>query len=410
MPDNDSTPNRGSHHVIGGQFMSKNPSVSHPAPRLRLATAEDATAISVLYQLIYGGNYTNRLMRDTALLKSFLENPANVWVVAEANGQIVGSVVYECDVAHRLSRAFGGAVLPAFRGHQILEKAMVFAQEHLTNTLGAVDVIYATTRTSTPAPQIVTEHLGYKKLGVFPNVHKTDVYETHCLTAFFTTEALWDRHQDFRLHPSILNLYEIVRTECTLARLSPATEADLALDVYPDKIQLELIQAGRFARHRFEAQRDQELLQAHFYPFHSPNIVICSPCQTVEMFIYKAETDNHCTIMGVKKPRSYDFTDILEQCVKLLNDLGVRYIEILVRADKVKTLERVLRARFLPCAYFPAFQLMDGKRYDFVVLSRTFEILDFKYLKLAGKNRIFLDEFVRNIQEHFLSPGQGVDS
>jgi len=391
---------------MSNNIAGKNSNTSNAStiPRLRLATVEDATAISVLYQLIYGGNYTNHLMRDTALLKSFLENPANVWVVAEAGGQIVGSVVYESDVANRLARAFGGAVLPSFRGHQILERAMVFAQEHLTNTLGTVDVIYATTRTSTPAPQIVTEHLGYKKLGVFPNVHKTDVYETHCLTAFFTTEALWDRYQDFRLHPSILNLYEIVRTECTLPRLAPATESDLALDPYPDKIQLELIQAEKFARHRFEAQRDQELLQAHFYPFHSPNIVICSPCQTVEIFVYKADADNHCTIMGVKKPRTYDFTEILEQCVKQLNDIGVRYIEILVRADKAKTLERVMRARFLPCAYFPAFQLMDGKRYDFVVLSRTFEILDFKYLKLAGKNRIFLDEFVRNIQEHFLSP------
>ncbi|MEY4630680.1 MAG: hypothetical protein RIQ81_800 [Pseudomonadota bacterium] len=396
-------------------------------PTLRLATPDDANAIAMLYQVIYGGHYTNPLMRDTALLQEFLANPSNVWVVAEvtgaqgnvsrgwkssAGGAIVGSVVYETDASHRLARAFGAAVFPEFRGQQILEKAMLLAQEQLTTTMGIVDVIYGTTRTSTPAPQIVTEHLGYKKLGIFPNVHKTDIYETHCLTAFFTTEALWARFQDFRLHPGIMNLYEIVRTECTLARLNPATSDDLTLDDFPEQLPLELIEAANFAKHRFQEQRDNGALQAHFYPFHSPNIVICSPCQTIEIFAFKEAADSHCTIMGIKKPKGHDFTYILERCVHLLNSIGVRYIEILVRADKAKTIERVLRARFLPCAYFPAFQLNGDKRYDFVVLSRTFEILDFKHLKLAGKNRVYLDEYVRNIQEHFLRPihtvgGQG---
>lgn len=390
------------------------PTTKPAPPHLRLATPRDATGISILYQLVYRGNYTNRLMRDTALLADFLANPANVWVVAEsvgpsdsiAMGQIVGSVVYESDGAHRLARAFGGAVLPEYRGFKVLEKAMVLAQEHLTDTLGAVDVIYATTRTSSPAPQIVTEHLGYKKLGVFPNVHKTDVYETHCLAAFYTAEALWARFQDFKLHPAIMNLFEIVRNECTLPRLVPAEESAFTLEPFPDSINLELITAEKFARKRFEDQRDQELLQAHFYPFHSPNMVISSPCQTVEIFVYKAEVDGHCVIMGVKKPRNYDFTDILEQSVRLLNGIGVRYVEILVRADKAKTIQRTLGARFLPCAYFPAFQLYGEHRFDYVVLSRTFEILDFKYIKLAGKNRIYLEEYIRNIQEQFLNPSQ----
>ena len=388
-------------------------------PSLRLATPDDANGIAMLYQVIYSGHYTNPLMRDTAILQEFLRNPTNVWIIAEVKpgpnqasrgwnsstgGFIIGSVVYETDVAQRLARAFGAAVLPEFRGQQILEKAMLHAQEHLTSKMGLVDVIYGTTRTSTPAPQIVTEHLGYKKLGIFPNVHKTDVYETHCLTAYFTTEALWARFIDFRMHPAIINLFEIVRTECTLPRLNPATEEDLQLDEFKEKLPLELIQAQQFAQFRFNHLRDMGALQAHFYPFHSPNIVICSPCQTVEIFLFKEKADNHCTIMGIKKPREHDFTIILEQCVNLLSTLGVRYVEILVRADKAKTIERVLRARFLPCAYFPAFQLNGDVRYDFVVLSRTFEVLDFKYLKLAGKNRVFLDEYVRNIQEHFLKP------
>lgn len=389
-------------------------------PTIRLATPDDAMAITILYQRIYNGHYTNLLMRDTEVLARFLANSTTVWVIAEdsehrtsegkssfrlsPSTRIVGSVVYEADVTHRLARAFGGAVLPEYRGAGILEKSMKFAQHHLMNAIKSVDVVYATTRTSTPAPQIVTEHLGFKKLGIFPNVHRTDVYETHCLAALFTQESLWNRFTDFRLHPRLKNLFEVVRTECTLPALLPATEDDLSLDNFEQKIDLELIAAEKYAQYRHELQREEGSLQAHFYPFHTANMVISSPCQTVEIFLFVAASDKHCTIMGVKKPREYDFTDILEQCVKLLNASGVRYIEILVRADKVKTMERVLKARFIPCAYFPAFQLNGTARYDFAVLSRTFEVLDFTYLKLAGKNRVFLDEYIRNIEEFFLRP------
>lgn len=387
-------------------------------PNYRLATIEDAMAITILYQRVYNGNYTNPLMRDTDLLTKYLQDKNNVWVVAEENGdgasneirspkistRLIGSVVYETDPVHRLARAFGGVVLSDYRGQGILEQTMKYAQDHIMNVSAMVDVVYATTRTSTPAPQIVTEHLGYKKLGIFPNVHRTDVYETHCLTALFTHESLWNRFTDFRMHPGIMNLFEIVRTECTLPSVPKATSEDLELDNYTNAIDLELIAAEKYAVYRYNLQKEEGILQAHFYPFHLPNMVISSPCQTVEIFIYIAESDKHCTIMGIKKPRDYDFTEILEKCVKLLNGIGARYIEILVRADKVKTIERVLRARFIPCAYFPAFQSNGELRYDFVVLSRTFEVLDFAFLKLAGKNSVFLDEYIRNIQEIFLKP------
>ncbi|MCX6123778.1 MAG: hypothetical protein NTV34_03395 [Proteobacteria bacterium] len=395
-------------------------------PVIRLATIQDALAITILYHRVYGGLYSNQLMRDTLLLEAFLKNAANVWVIAEqldeASGdassdasvevpvkarvsmRVVGSVAYETDSQHRLSRAFGGVVMSEFRGAGILEKAMIFAQSHLMDKTLAVDVVYATTRTSSPAPQIVTEHLGFKKLGIFPNVHKTDVFETHCLTAFFSQEALWARFTQFRLHPRIASLFDAVRSECTLPEIPEATPEDLELDAYSRSIALELVQAEKYANHRFQLQRETGVLKAHFYPFHVPNMVVTSPCQTVEIFMFVAATDKHCTIMGVKKPREIDFTELLDQTVRLLNGIGVRYIEILVRADKCKTLERVMGARFIPCAYFPAFQLVGASRYDFVVLSRTFEILDFTNVRLTGKNRLFLEEYIRNIQEFFLKP------
>ena len=373
-------------------------------PEVRLAKPADAMGITLLYQLVYQGNYSDPLMRDHSLLKRYLANPLSVWVVAVTADRIVGSVVYESDDEHRLSRVFGGAVMPEFRGAGLLEKVMVFGHEHLTRSTGRVDVVYATTRTSSPAPQVITEKLGYKKLGIFPNVHRTDVYETHCLTALFTEVALQRRFTNFCLHPSIARLYGIVQAECTLGALPTAAASDMALDNFDKVLDLEVVAAEKFALHRFETLKAQGLLQSHFYPFHTPNMMITSPCQTIEVFVYMAGADKYCTIIGAKKPRDYSFTWLLENCARSLQAIGARYIEVLVRADKVKSLERVVQARFIPCAYFPAFQLHNELRYDFVVCSRTFEIVDFRHLRLADKNIVFLEEYLKNLQDYYLKP------
>ncbi len=377
-----------------------------PPVVIRLASRADALSITVLYQQVYQGNYPNPLMRDTAQLATYLATSNSVWVIATAGERVIGSVIYEVDDAHAVGRVHGGAVLPEFRGTAVLERMMTFGYDHLTtgSTTEHVEVVYATTRTSSPAPQIITTRLGYNQLGLFPNVHRTDVYETHGLTALFTPAAWRRRFVDFRLHPSIARLYDLVQAECGLAPLAPANADDLALDDYDEKADLEVIAAERFVLRRFEALQSQGKLQSHFYPFHSPNILMTSSDQEVEVFGYLAPSDKYCTLIGIKKPRSYDFTAVLDSCSRLLHGLGARYIEVLVRADKSKTMERVLQARFIPCAYFPAFQRIGEARYDFVVCSRTFEVIDFRNLRLAGKNMVFLEEYLRNLQEYYLKP------
>ena len=133
-------------------------------------------------------------------------------------------------------------------------------------------------------------------------------------------------------------------------------------------------------------------------------MVISSPCQTVEIFVYTSSSDTYCTIMGVKKPREYNFTWLLDRCTQLLHKIGVRYIETMIRADKILNIERVLKARFIPCAYFPAFQLNKGRRHDFIIFSRTFEVLDFHDIRLNGLNMDYLEEYLRNLQVYFLQP------
>ncbi len=376
-------------------------------PEIRFATSADSVNIAAIYTEVYGGKYPNPLMRNPEALAAYIARPDIVWVIAVLGQRVVGSVIYEIEDSSRLGRVYGGVVVPEYRGAGLMERAMVLGYEALARGAGGsgrVDVVYATTRTSTPAPQIITQHLGYKTLGIFPNVHRTDVYETHCLAAQISPAALGQRFTGFRLHPRIQRLFGIVRQSCGLEPLASATPEDLALDDFSASAPLELIAAEKFVLQRFRQLKEQGVLQSHFFPFHPPNVLITSPCQSVEVFGYLSGADQYCTVVAVKKPREYNLTWLIEACLPLVRPLGVRYIEVLVRADKPKAIERVLRGRFVPCAYFPAFQLREGRRYDFVAFSRTFEILDFRHLKLAGQNVLFLQEYLRNVEEQYLTP------
>lgn len=373
---------------------------------IRIAIPDDAIAISMLSQEIYGGTYPDPLMGDLYLLKGFLASSENVWVVAEKGGRLMASVAYETEASHRIAKVFGGVVLPEHRGSGLLERAMVFGADLLSADEKRVDIFYATTRTVTSAAQRITEKLGYKKLGIFPNVHKTDLYETHCLTALFSRDALKKRFTGFKLHPKIKELFGMVRAECDLAdqEVAAVAECEPRQTHVQDVPPLEIIDAPGFTTHRFRLLKEAGELPFHFYPFHQPNLMISSPCQRVEIFVYLAPKDKYCTIVGIKKADSLDFTRVLMELSRLLREKDVRYIETIVRTDKVITINNILKAQFVPCAYFPAFQLHEGLRYDYLVLSKTFEVLDFKNLRLAGLNQKYLTEYYRQWKETFVDP------
>ncbi|MBC7659241.1 MAG: hypothetical protein H7249_05985 [Chitinophagaceae bacterium] len=53
--------------------------------------------ISFLYQQVYNGQYSNPLMREISLSTAFLADLSNVWLIAEIEEKIVGSIVFETD-------------------------------------------------------------------------------------------------------------------------------------------------------------------------------------------------------------------------------------------------------------------------------------------------------------------------
>lgn len=379
---------------------------------IRRASPEDALKIIQLYYETYGGTYPDLMMSDYATLKRVLETGREeyCWMVAEAStpsqvGSIVGSVVYRIDVNNRLAKVYGAAVATAFRGCNLTEQLMTKGFEILRQGKTAVEIVYATTRTVAAAPQKLTANLGYRKLGIFPNVHKTEEYETHCLTAFFDPQVFSRRFTDFRLHPKIAPLFEVVRQEC---ELPPLANADIhALENRTDSKpwELEVIHAPLFVRHRF--QDEKPMVQEHhwFFPFQEPNVLLTTPDQSIEVFAYYSEIDQHCVLIGIRDVNQVGYGPIFRSACKVLRRMGARYIEFIMRADETRKIEIALESEFIPCAYFPAMQLSAaGYRFDYVIFSRSFEILDFRDLKLDGVNRRFLAQYFSMWKESSLDP------
>ena len=258
----------------------------------RHAGKDDALGISNLYQNIYEGTYPDPTMKDLRLLKGVLSTNEYCWFIGEKNNEVVASVVYRVDVKNRLSKVFGAVVSPECRGHGTTQKLMVAGYEFMRQEATPVEVVYATTRTVSFEPQKLTANLGYKKLGVFPNVHKTDSYETHCLTAHFSKEALDKRFTDFALHPQIQPIYEIVRRECGLAPLRTATVEYTTTAEAKHPPKLETIGAPLFVRHRFLDEKVTMDEHEWFFPFHEPNLLLTAPDQSVEIFAFLSRLTN----------------------------------------------------------------------------------------------------------------------
>jgi ribosomal protein S18 acetylase RimI-like enzyme len=337
--------------------------------QFRQALPTDALRISLLYQEVYEGTYSDPLMRDLKLLKNALSSDYYYWSVAEARGEIVASVVYRIDRENRLAKVFGAVVLPFYRGHKITQNLMAFGHEHLKSRQTAIEVIYATTRTVSIEPQKLTQNLGYKRLGIFPNVHKTEEYETHALTAYFSASAFEQRYELFTLHPKLAPLYEIVRMECGLPALPISTSKPGTWKKSETKtpLRLEVIHAPEFVKYRFSQLRKAKNTHDWFFPFQEPNLMLSSADQRVEVFAY-LEKDQHCVLIAIHDEDEVGLARILEATTKVLRKNAARYIEFIIRADEIGKIQVALETSYIPSAYFPAMQLSEeGIRYDFVV-------------------------------------------
>jgi len=372
--------------------------------KLSLASEEDIFQISQLYFDVYEGTYPDPLMKDFNLIKKFIQSKTGFWFLGKDNREhIVASVLFNYDEEDMVAKAYGAIVRAELRGQGIMENLLSFGIEFLRKNTPGIDIIYSTTRTVNEAAQTVTEKLGFKKLGIFPNAHRTNEYETHCLAAIIHPSAIEHRSKNYKLHHEISSLYAIVDNELGLGRLETIIPEKSSKTLIPPS-DLEVINSPKFVEFRYNFLKESHLLEFEFFPFHRPNLMIISPDQAIELFCHLSAIDGHCVIIGGKMPNDMNFTELFLTANKLLRDAGARYIEVIVRADRPKILESMMRAKFIPCAFFPAFQKIGDKRYDFVILSRSFEIFDFQNVKLRGVNQIYLEEYFKSWKKMSLNP------
>ena len=370
---------------------------------LQLATEEDIFQISQLYFDVYQGTYPDPLMKDFGLIRQFIQSEAGFWFVTKDNGKIIASVLTAYDKENLIAKAFGAVVRNEYRQRGIMEELLAFGINYLREKTGGVDVIYSTTRTVNEAAQTLTEKLGFKKLGIFPNAHRTNEYETHCLAAIVYPEALEKRNKNYMIHHEVASLYDIVQNEVGMGPLESIVP-DKPSKVLVEPGDLEVVKSPKFVTYRYQNLKNEKQLEFEFFPFHQPNLVILTPDQSVELFCHLSSVDGYCVIVGGKMPGNLNFTDLFLRSNKLLRDAGARYIEVIARADRPKILESILRAKFIPCGLFPAFQKVGDRRHDFVVFSRSFEIFDFQNVRLKGLNQVYLEEYYNAWKRMSLNP------
>lgn len=372
--------------------------------KVQLATDQDISEISQLYFDVYEGTYSDPLMRDLNLIRKFIASEEGFWFVTKNDqGKVVASVLAAYDRKDLVAKAFGAVVRNEYRAQGVMEELLGFGIQYLREHTPGVDVIYSTTRTVNEAAQTLTEKLGFKKLGILPNAHRTKDYETHCLAAIIYPSALEKRSSNYKIHHEIESLYNVVAGEVGL------TPKESIVPEKPSKIlvspgDLEVVNSPKFVSYRYNALKTEKKLEFEFFPFHQPNLMILTPDQSIELFCHLSPMDGYCVIVGGKMPNNLNFTELFLSANKLLRNAGARYIEVIVRADRPKILESILRAKFIPCGFVPAFQMIGDKRHDFVVFSRSFEIFDFQNVKLKGLNQVYLEEYFKAWKSMSLNP------
>jgi RimJ/RimL family protein N-acetyltransferase len=367
--------------------------------RLSAAAPNDVTAILGLYEKIYGGKYTLREATNRQVLEEKLEDPNYFWALAHLGDELIGSVIFLIDPLSKIGKAYGAVVLPEFRGQDVMRTMVIQGLERLTKLTRMCDVIYATTRTVSVAPQVVLEHLGFYPMGIFPNVRKVQSYETHGLEVFFRPGTLEIRRKIPQLVPEVVDFFAIVRD---LLLLEDHEEIELDM-TDPRKMGKEIpfvvSRDEKALLKKYDDYQNRDVMDKVFFPFLEPNLLFSSPDGKAEIFVNMNPTDGHGVIIGYKIG-DYDLRRVLIWFSEYASREGMRYIEFLVSAFRPDMQRIALDAKFLPCAYFPAMRMNEhGEREDYVVLSRSFETLDFMNLHLSDTNRRFLDAFMKSWYE-----------
>lgn len=359
------------------------------------ASRDDVQAIIDHYIIVYKGKYSLPDVSVPEIIARKVEDPGYLWLLAKVDGRLVGSLIFAIDPVNKIGKTYAAAILKEFSGQDLMQTMTKYGLKLLTEKTRVCDVVYATTRTVSFAPQVLLEKVGFVSLGIFPNVRKIESFETHGLEVYFSANGLNYRRHSPQLIPEVQDFYNIAKEELKLEepRTVILEEQDPRkmgpmVEFYLEEDQAEII-------HKYNYYQNKDMMMRVFFPFTDPNMLFVARDGSADIFVNFNRVDGSGVMLGYRYSGA-DLRNALMWFCEAASQSGLRYIEMLVNAFKPEMQRLALDAKFLPCAYFPAMRINDeGHREDFLVFSRSFENLDFMDLHLLDNNRRFLDAFMK---------------
>ncbi|MHC9543763.1 MAG: hypothetical protein AB9903_29975 [Vulcanimicrobiota bacterium] len=356
----------------------------------RRADESDAFNLMKSYQLWAVSIWQDPLMLDYRDLSASMTRDTELWLVAERDGSITAFASLLYDNEQRMCKIQRMHSDGEAEERENLEKSLL--SNVITETSGKADIVYTTSRCLSARHMTLTEEAGFHVLGFFPITGAAG--ELSCLTAFFHAGVLEElRYLSFQLHPKVAPFYEIVRSRLQLPPLVLAEKVILPRSVYEEMPPLEMITASGYVARKFRRLGDRRLLSNNFYPFQEPNTLICDPDEKVLIFAGIYPENRFATIIEERLELAVDPALLYRNVAMMIQGKHISYLEVIVDAADVAALELLIRAAFLPFAYFPCLKRHGDTRRDFVIMGRSFESLDISDRTLAKSLKPYIAEY-----------------
>ncbi|HLE11219.1 MAG: hypothetical protein A2504_10550 [Bdellovibrionales bacterium RIFOXYD12_FULL_39_22] len=370
------------------------------------AKVEDVDKLLSLYLLIYQDDYPLEIGTNRQVMKEAIENKLEfLWLVMrdDESNAIAGSCIFEMDLKYKIGKVVGVAVADNYRDRKIATTLIEYGTRRILEEQKLVHSLYATTRTLAIHSQRMFLSNGFFPLGIFPNARKIKSYETLTLMAKFKKD-LFERRAHVEEVPEIISpmlsiMSEIagIKFHTRAAKSKCATRSIGAEQESPhgDLGGFEFIYAPFFVQRRFnEVFKNDD--DSHFYPFHTPNMLItCNDGTPMNLYATFNKKDHYCVIVTGSKTASVLGKARFKKLIFAMKEMGIYYVETLVRLSSFDTIDFLTQNGFLPSAFYPAMREINGELHDYILLTRTMVPLDFNGMAIDHSFMPFIKQYTQ---------------
>jgi RimJ/RimL family protein N-acetyltransferase len=384
-------------------FSEKNsPSGELMEPIIEKANLSDVDELLSLYLSVYGEDYPLEVGTKRSVMSEALSNPESYhWYVMRCpdTNTICASGIIQIDELNRIAKLSGVAVHSKFRKHGLATKLISYAVNQVLRVEKRVNSIYATARTISHSSQTMLLRNGFIPLGFFPNCRKIKTYETLALMAVFADGVLEKRNPNLELTSSVYPFATLVEKEISgypsfYRCKEDKSSADHSFhDLSSKEGEFEFIFAPKFVQKRFDEtfEGDKESI---FYPFHRPNLIISHMEDDFEVFATFSKKDHYCVIITSNKSIT-EFGHKFKKMLFAMKDLGIYYVETMVRLDREGPISFLTDNDFLPSAIYPAMKEEGDCVQDYVLLTKTMVPLDFSEISIHESFRPYFNLYAK---------------